>query len=102
MIGTSGPSSSTTALSTPRADSAAIRCSMVETVTPLALPMTVPSRVLTTASAETGMRLSRSFTSVRTKTTPAPAGAGRIDRRTRAPVCTPTPAQIAGPANVCS
>ena len=54
---------------------------MVATVTPAALPMTVPSWVLQTDSAVQGTRLSLSVMSVRTKTMPASAGAGRTATR---------------------
>jgi hypothetical protein len=101
MIGTSGPSSSTTQLSIDRAARAAIRCSMVETRTSAALLMTVPSWVWQTASAFTATRLSRSWTSVRTKTIPLSIGAGRTATRTCSPVCRPIPAKITGPATVC-
>ena len=101
MIGVSGPSSSTVTLSTPRAAKAAIRCSMVATVTPAALPITVSIRVSTTASPCAGTRLSRSWMSVRTKTMPVSGAAGRIESRTCAPVWIPTPAMIAGAASVC-
>ena len=50
MIGISGPSSSTVGVVDAQPQKAAIRCSMVETVTPAALPITVPRRVSTTAS----------------------------------------------------
>jgi len=85
-IGTSGPSSSTTALSMARADMAAIRCSMVETLAPASLAITVPRRVWPTASAETRMALSPSLMSVRMKVTPASMAAGRTTTRTWAPV----------------
>ena len=101
MIGISGPSISTTALSTPDMTRAAIRCSMVETVTPAALVITVPSWVLQTASPLTGTRLSRSCTSVRTKTTPEPAGAGSTATRACTPVWTPTPENRTGLSTVC-
>ena len=70
-------------------------------VTSAALVITVPNWVLHTASALTGTRLSRSVTSVRTKTMPVLAGAGLTETRVWAPVCTPTPAKIAGPCRVC-
>ena len=54
---------------------------MVETLTPAAFSITVPSWVLVTASPETGTRLSRSVTSVRTKTMPELAGAERTATR---------------------
>ena len=101
MIGVSGPSSSIVALSMPSALRLAVRCSMVATVTPAALPMTVSMRVSTTLSPRAGTRLSRSWMSVRTKTMPVSGPAGRIDSRTRSPVCTPMPAMIAGAARVC-
>ncbi len=80
MMGTSGPSTSTITLSTSSADRAAIRCSMVETLTPDALEILVFSWVQVTASAPTATRLSRSETSVRTNTTPA-SDAGRPHRQ---------------------
>ncbi len=73
---------------------------MVATVTPELFLITVHRRVGVTASAVTGTRLSPER-SVRTNTMPEPAGAGRIDTRTRSPECRPTPAQMAGPARVC-
>ncbi len=79
---------------------AAIRCSMVETVAPASLPITVPSRVATTFRPVAATRLSP-FRSVRTKVMPESAGDGRMAARTRWPVCRPTPAKIAGPASVC-
>ena len=69
---------------------------MVDRRTPAAFSIMVFRRASTTASPETGIRLSRSLMSVRTKTMPVPTGAGRTARRTRSPVCTPTPAMIAG------
>ena len=71
MIGISGPSSSTSALSMPDMTRAAIRCSMVATVTPASLVITVPSWVLHTDVGVAGTTLSRSVMSMRTKLTPA-------------------------------
>jgi len=76
MIGVSGPSISTRALSTPSAAKADIRCSMVETVAPALLAMTVQRRVSATVLQRAAMTLSRSVISVRTKTMPLPTGAG--------------------------
>ena len=86
MIGISGPSSSTVALSMPDITRAAIRCSMVATVTPAALPITVPSWVLQTASGVAGTWLSRSAMSVRTKVMPASVPAARTATWVYSPV----------------
>ena len=59
MIGTSGPSISTTALSTSSPRSAASRCSAVEHSGPLASPRTVANSVAVTA--RTSARISRSI-----------------------------------------
>ena len=74
------------ALSTPRPAKVAIRCSTVETLAPSALATTVASIVALTVSTLAGMRLAPSGRSVRTKITPAPAGAGRSVMRTGAPL----------------
>jgi hypothetical protein len=70
----------------PRAAKAAIRCSIVDRRTPSAFSIMVFRRASMTASPDTGIRLSRSVMSVRTKTMPTPGAAGRIARRTRSPV----------------
>jgi hypothetical protein len=72
MIGTSGPSSSITALSMPQADNAAIKCSIVATVTPdWVTDHRTQTRIDDTVPAR-GTTLSRSATSVRTKESPSP------------------------------
>ena len=92
-IGTSGPSSSTTASSMPQATKAAIRCSIVPTRASgtSAEPSAVHSRVSTTRSKRAG--ISTPPRSARRKRMPLPAAAGCRVRRTRRPVCRPTPTQ---------
>src|SRR5690606_4994613 len=70
MIGISGPSISTTALSRPRAAKAASTCSTVDTLAPSLLASTVQRRVSVTWSHFAGMTLSRSVMSVRRKVMP--------------------------------
>ena len=59
---------------------------MVDRRTPAAFSIMVFRRASTTASPETGMRLSRSVMSVRTKVMPVPDAAGRTTSLTRWPV----------------
>ena len=73
----------------PSPASADIRCSTVETVPPSAVRL-VPSVVWLTLPALAGMSTSWS-TSVRRKTMPELAGAGRRTISTFLPVCRPTP-----------
>ena len=74
---------------------------MVEMATPWAFEISVFSWVRETRSASALTRLSRSVTSVRTKTMPVSGPEGLITTRTRAPLWTPMPANIAGAARVC-
>ena len=83
-IGTSGPSSSIRALWTPVPASAAMMCSMVETVAPSAPFSSVQSCDGTTAFHSAGMGC-EAGRSVRTNTMPWPAGAGRSAMRAGAP-----------------
>src|SRR5579885_3903301 len=92
MIGTSGPSISTTTLSTLSPRSAASRCSAVEHSGPLASPRTVANSVAVTA--RTSARISRSMepsAATRWKTIPASSSAGCSVRVTGRPEWTPMP-----------
>ena len=89
-MGNSDPSSSTTALSTPHAASAASRCSTVRTSAPAALSV-VPSSVLVTNSTPAGISGS-SATSMRRNTMPVPADAGLMRTFVVSPVWMPIPA----------
>ena len=82
MIGTSGPSSSTIALSTAAPAKAAIRCSTVPTIVPPPSDSIV-QRVESTAFSHTA-RISAPV-SVRRKTIPVPATAGTRLIATRCP-----------------
>ena len=64
------------------------------------LATTVANIVALTVSTLAGMRFDASGRSVRTKTTPASAGAGFSVIRTGAPLWTPTPDKVAGAASV--
>ena len=77
MIGISGPSISTSALSTWRPASAAIRCSTVATAAPVESPSTVQSAVCVTFDHLASIRRSRPFGSpVRKMTIPESTSAG--------------------------
>ena len=93
IAGTSGPSSSTTALSTSSPAKAAIRCSMVATDTPLAA-MVVQSEdsVMLRQTAS----ISAPFLSLRRKRMPVSGAAGCSVNSMRAPECSPTPRQWIG------
>ena len=69
------------------------------TVAPDPSPITVARRVSHTVSARAGMA-GRPGRSVRTKTTPLSAGAGRSVRLAGRPPCTPTPATMTSRARV--
>src|ERR1051325_9920765 len=97
MIGTSGPSSSTTALSIPQPASAAIRCSIVPTRIPSPFDSTVDkfdSHVL-----DQSARISAPA-SIRRNTIPASGGAGYIRIVTGLPQCSPIPRHAAAALNV--
>jgi hypothetical protein len=96
--GSSSASSSTTALSMPRATAAARKCSTVW-MRASPMPRVVPSSVPTTywTWAGTGSLPARS---VRRKTIPVFTGAGSTLTRTGAPVCSPTPSTLPGSATV--
>ena len=87
-IGTSGPSTSTVRLSSPRPTAADRRCSTVPMSRPRS-PSEVAKSSRPASSATAGIETP---TSVRTKTTPRPAGAGRRVARTAWPEWRPTPA----------
>ena len=92
MIGTSGPSISTTTLSTLSPRNVASRCSAVEQSGPEASPSTVANSVAVTA--RTSARISRSIepsADTRWKTMPASSSAGFIVSVTGIPEWTPTP-----------
>ena len=94
MIGTSGPSISTTTLSTLSPRSAASRCSAVEHSGPLASPSTVANSVAVTA--RTSARISRSIepsAATRWNTIPASSSAGCKVSVTGRPEWTPMPAR---------
>ena len=101
MIGTSGPSISTTTLSTPSPRSAASRCSAVEQSGPVASPSTVANSVAVTA--RTSARISRSIepsAATRWKTMPVSSSAGCNVSVTGLPECTPTPETATWSRNV--
>src|SRR6185312_14569664 len=101
MIGTSGPSISMMALSTPRPRSAASRCSAVEQSGPLASPRTVANSVAVTA--RTSARISRAIEpspATRWKTMPASSSAGCMVSVTARPECTPMPDMATWSRNV--
>src|SRR6266487_3520054 len=91
MIGASGPSSSTMALSTPSPHSAAMMCSIVETPGPEASPSTVASSVAVTDRALARISRCRLPPTQRMKTTPVPASAGCNVSVTGSPEWTPIP-----------
>src|SRR5882757_6149372 len=95
MIGTSGPSTSIVALSTPMPRSAASTCSAVETSGPSRSPNTVANSVAMTDSAVAETSRSRPSRPVRTKIKPASTDAGPRVRLTGKPECTPTPVTVA-------
>src|SRR5262245_37706991 len=89
MIGTSGPPTSTYALSMPRPAKADIRCSIVA-MREVPTPMHVDSRVSTTDSAVARACIDPAM-SAREKTIPLFTAAGRKVIATFAPECRPTP-----------
>ena len=95
MIGTSGPSTSMVALSTPMPRSAASTCSAVETSGPSASPSTVANSVAITASDVARTSRSPPSMPLRTKIKPASTDAGPMVRLTGSPECTPTPVTVA-------
>jgi len=101
MIGTSGPLSSTTALSISQPRSAASRCSTVCTVTPCSLAIVVHSSDSTTLRQCAVTARCPASTSSRRKRIPDPGGAGRRRMRTRCPLCRPRPTQLNSPAREC-
>ena len=101
MIGTSGPSISTTTLSTLSPRNAASRCSAVEQSGPLASPSTVANSVAVTA--RTSARISRSVVpsaETRWKTMPVSSSAGCNVSVTGLPECTPMPETATWSRNV--
>ena len=84
MIGISGASTSTTALSIPSPDIALIRCSIVATAVRPTFTV-VAMRVSFTFVASAGMSTA-GVTSTRRKTMPAPGSAGRSVSRTLRPL----------------
>ncbi len=93
MIGTSGPSMSTSAWVTPVPASAAMMCSTVPSDTPASLRSSVQSVVSATRSKRAGMTLSRSVTSTRRKRMP-PSVAGRSTMRAGRPEWRPIPTRV--------
>src|SRR5262249_32625960 len=92
MIGASGPSISTKALSTPSPDSAANTCSAVDTSGPDASPSTVANSVAVTAFISAQISQScRPSMRVRMNRRPLPASAGCNVRGTGKPELAPTP-----------
>jgi hypothetical protein len=89
MMGTSSALNSMIALSMPRPANAERRCSIVDTLAPLAA-IVVPSVVSPTFAARAGMSTGSSR-SVRRNQMPWLAGAGRSAISTFLPVCSPTP-----------
>src|SRR6201992_2773351 len=102
MMGTSGPSTSIVALSTPIPRSAARTCSAVETSGPLRSPRTVANSVAITDSATACTSRSAPSSPVRTKIKPASIDAGPMVRLTGNPECTPTPVTVACERSVVS
>src|SRR5712691_10305122 len=95
-IGTSPPSTSTMALSTPRPVNAASRCSTVEHMRPCESPRTVAKSVLQMAAGETGIwRMAPSAPRL-TKTIPVSGPAGRRETRACAPEWTARPIRATG------
>ena len=72
---------------------AAIRCSIVPTLTPLSAPIVVHRRVHTTRSQRARIAVPPPSMSVRTKRMPLSGSPGARDMVTRAPLCRPTPEQ---------
>src|SRR5260370_9872466 len=95
MIGTSGPSTSMVALSTPMPRSAASTCSAVDTSGPSRSPRTVANSVEITDSDDARTSRSQPSGPVRTKIKPASTGAGPRVKLTGKPECTPTPVTVA-------
>ena len=98
MIGISGPSSSTTALSISAPANAAIRCSTVPIVVPSPFDRTVQSGE---AIVFTQLARISAPASVRRNTIPVSGGAGRKVILTFRPECSPTPRQPIGVFSVC-
>ena len=101
MIGISGPLISTIALSTAQPDSAAIRCSMVPTLTPSALPIVVLRWVSTTLSQRARISAPLAAASVRRNTMPVSGAAGHKVMVTLMPECNPVPVQLIAFLSVC-